>query len=112
MKCCDMTASMLRHKVLIQRLNKTADEAGGWEKSWSSIGSTWAYMRASGGGERFFGDRLNMEIRYTATIRYRADLLPSDRIIFEGKPYQIRSIIDLEFKKKWLELSLEEGVAT
>jgi SPP1 family predicted phage head-tail adaptor len=112
MKCCEMTAAMLRQKVQIQRLNKAGDGAGGWEKSWSSIGWTFAYMRATGGGERFFADRLNMEIRYKATIRYRADLLPSDRILFEGKAYQIRSIIDIEFKKKWLELSLEEGVAS
>lgn len=112
MKCCDMTSSMLRQSIIIQRLSKTADGAGGWEKSWSAIGSTWAYMRASGGGERFFADRLNMEIRYLATIRYRTNIQASDRIIYDGKAYQIRSIIDLEFKKKWLELALEEGVAT
>lgn len=112
MKCCDMTSSMLRQSIIIQRLIKTADGAGGWEKSWSAIGSTWAYMRASGGGERFSADRLNMEIRYTATIRYRSNIQASDRIIYDGKAYQIRSIVDLEFKKKWLELTLEEGVAT
>jgi SPP1 family predicted phage head-tail adaptor len=110
-KCCDYTASMLRQMVAIQRLNKTADGAGGWEKSWSSIGTAHAYMRASGGGERFFADRLNMEIRYVAVIRYRENIQASDRIIYDGKAYQIRSIVDVEFKKKWLELSLEEGVA-
>lgn len=111
MKCCDYTASMLRHMVALQRVTKTADGAGGWDKSWTTIATLYAYMRASGGGERFFADRLNMEIRYVAVIRYRENIQASDRIVFDGKAYQIRSIIDVEFKKKWLELTLEEGVA-
>jgi SPP1 family predicted phage head-tail adaptor len=103
---------MLRHPVLIQRLIKTPDGSGGWTKDWSSVGGTWAYIRATGGSEAFTNDRLNGVVRYKATIRYRDNLTVADRILFEEKPYQITAVIDMEFRKKWLELDLVSGVAT
>lgn len=111
MKCCDITAGMLRHSVFIQRLHKIPDGAGGWIKEWVSIGSSFAFVRAQNGNERFGADRLNAEVRYKAVIRWRNDISTADRIIFEEKAYQIRSIIDVEFRKKFLDLDLESGVA-
>jgi len=111
-KCCDMTAGMLRHKVIIQRLLKTPDGSGGWTRDWSSVGVAHAYMRASGGSERYGSDRLNSEVRYKATIRWRDNIAANDRILFDGKAFNIRTVIDLEFRKQWLELDLEDGVAT
>jgi SPP1 family predicted phage head-tail adaptor len=111
-KCCDITAGMLRHHVVIERLTKTPDGLGGWVKSWGLVAITRAYMRVTGGSEVNSQDRLNMVQRQRAYIRYRSDLLPNDRLVFDGKPFQIRVINDLEFRKKWLELDLESGVAT
>jgi len=111
-KCCDVTAGMLRHTVSLQRVTKTADGAGGFTHTWATIASLKAYLRVSGANERTDQERLNMTQRQKAIIRYRADILPNDRILFEGKPYQIRGISDLEFRKKYLDLDLESGVST
>jgi SPP1 family predicted phage head-tail adaptor len=111
-KCCDIFAGMLRNKIQIQRLLKTPDGSGGWTKTWIPLGSTWAYIRATGASEQFSQDRLNGVVRYKATIRYKADLTVADRVVFEGKNYQIRAVVDIEFRKKWMELDLESGVST
>jgi SPP1 family predicted phage head-tail adaptor len=112
MKCCDITAGMLRHSVSLQRVVKTADGAGGFTHTWSTIATLRAFLRVTGANESTGQDRLNMSQRQKATIRYRSDLLPNDRILFQGKAYQIRGISDIEFRKKYLELDLESGVAT
>jgi SPP1 family predicted phage head-tail adaptor len=45
-------------------------------------------------------------------MRYRADVRPADRVVAEGREYQIRAIIDLELRKKFIELDLDAGAAT
>jgi SPP1 family predicted phage head-tail adaptor len=111
-KCCDLTAGMLRHSVTIQRLNKTPDGAGGWTKDWETILTTKAYIRVTGGTEQNSQDRLNWVQRQFAYVRYSAVIQAKDRLVFQGKNYQIRNLNNVEFRNKYLELDLESGVAT
>jgi hypothetical protein len=39
-------------------------------------------------------------------------LLPSDRVVVRGVTMQVLSILNLELRNQWLELSCESGVAT
>lgn len=80
------------------------------------------------GAERVFNERLNAEVTVKATIRYRSDIKESDRVVFgssgggggdevieldpSGKVYQIRHIDNIEFRNRWMVLSLDGGVAT
>lgn len=111
-KCCDVTAGMLRHSVSLQRVNKVADGLGGFTHTWATVATLRAFLRVSGANETVGQDRLNMTQRQKAVIRYRTDIRPNDRILFDGKAYQIRGISDIEFRKKYLDLDLESGVAT
>ena len=36
LKCCDMTAGMLRHPIIIQRQTKVPNDSGGQEIVWST----------------------------------------------------------------------------
>ncbi len=112
MKCCDITAGMLRHSVTIQRLTKTPDGVGGYTQSWATLLTTRAYMTVTGGTEQFSQDRLNAVQRQRAYIRYNSAIKAKDRLSFNGQQFQIRNVINLEFRNKWLELDLESGVAT
>ena len=46
-------------------------------------------------------------------IRYRDDIRPRMRLREETKEqlFNIQSIIDVEYRKRWMTLSCEEGVA-
>jgi SPP1 family predicted phage head-tail adaptor len=61
--------------------------------------------------ERLQAMQLETPITHTIYIRYRDDLVPRDRILFRGRLFNIRSIVDMEEKKIFLELKAEEGVA-
>lgn len=112
MKCCDVTAGMLREKLFIQRETLTQDALGGDVKEFSSIGSTFGYVQPTGGGERFFGQQLEATITHKIVIRFRTNINPADRILLRGEPLQIRRILNLEMRDKFLELHCEQGVAT
>ena len=62
------------------------------------------------GRERVFANRLNATGDTIATIHYRADLNESMKVVYRGKEYQIRSIINLEEADRFLQLALERGV--
>lgn len=112
MKCCDITAGKLKNKIELQELVIVEDGSGGQTRTWKTIQSVWASLRQTGGSERYQNDRLTAIANFKATIRYRSDISAVNRIVFRGLAYQIRSVDNLEFMDKWLDLTLESGVAT
>jgi SPP1 family predicted phage head-tail adaptor len=105
---------MLRHKINIEREQDTPDGLGGSAITWSNI--TASPLRAKitplNGNESLKAMRLEAKVSHKITIRFRDDLLSSDRINYKGKLMQIRSIIDLEELHKWIEIMADEGVIT
>jgi len=112
MQCCKYTPGMLRHTVTIQRKQTAPDGAGGFSVQWVDLHTIKAHMRAVSGNERLQFERLQANVRVRMICRYLADIREADRVIFEGKAHQIRYIDDVEYRKRWLEIDLEEGVAT
>jgi SPP1 family predicted phage head-tail adaptor len=56
--------------------------------------------------------QLQDSITHRVYVRYRADLKPSDRLLMRGQPMQIRAVLNLEMRDRWLELACDSGVAT
>ena len=109
-----MAAGSLRHKINIERAVKVSDGMGGNFVSWKAITDNpiKAKVLPLSGTEALKSMRLEANISHRITIRFRAGLLPSDRINYNGRIMQIRSKIDLEERHRWLELMCEEGAAT
>lgn len=112
MKCCDITPGMLRIPVALQRETRTADGGGGFTRSWSTYATVPAHVAQTGGSERFTHERLQASTILKMVCRYRGDVEPQHRALIDGKAYQIRRVDDVEFRRRWLELALEGGVAT
>lgn len=112
MKCCDMSAAKLRTSMTLQRPEKTPDGAGGWTVEWVTYANVKGHVAPLSGFERLHAERLDASTRIRSYIRYRSDVLPKHRAVIEGRAHQIRAVLDLEMRKRWLELDLEQGVAT
>lgn len=110
MKCCDIHSGRLQHRVRVERLTLADDGGGGSTETWSLIARPWAYIKPLSGTEALHGMQLRDKITHKIYMRYR-DLTPRDRLIHRGRMFNIRSVIDLEERKMWLEISAEEGVA-
>jgi len=110
-KTCDLHAGLLEHHVLLQRLTLSPDGHGGGTQSWAVLGTPWAYIVPASAWENLKSMQLESPITHTIYIRYRLDIKARDRIVHRGRNFNIRSIIDMEEKKIFLELKAEEGVA-
>lgn len=112
MKCCDITPGMLRTTVALQSQTRTPDGAGGFSRSWSTYATVQGGLKQTSGREAEQADRLSAQAGFRCMIRYRDDVQPQHRIVIDSVAYQIRSVENVEFRNRWLVLSLESGVAT
>lgn len=115
MNCCDMSAGKLREPITIQRKQTASDGMGGQALQWVDLFATLADVRPVSGREAVQAVRamqLQASITHRIYIRYRADLTAADRILLRGQPLQVRAIINIEMRNRWLELACDQRVAT
>ena len=112
MKCCELTSGKLRETLIFQRLVPVSDGAGGQVVTWTPILTTRGMVAPLSGREAMFAMQREATVTHRIYVRYRADLLPSDRVVVRGVTMQVLSILNLELRNQWLELSCESGVAT
>lgn len=112
MKCCDLHAGSLREPITIQRKVSVSDGMGGQAISWIDLATVRAHVKPLSGREALQAMQLQASITHRIYMRYRADLLPSDRLVMRGQPLQIRTILNMEMRNQWLEVSSDSGVAT
>lgn len=112
MKCCDITAGQLRHRIELQEETKVSDGAGGWVDTWATYATVWAKIKPLSGTEGIFGMQLQDTITHDILIRYRPGVVPAHRVKYGDRLFNIRQAINLEERNRWIDLRAEEGVAT
>ena len=111
MKCCDIPIGKMRSLVSLQHRTKTTDGAGGWTNTWTQYAKVWAWIKPLSGSETLTSMQLENPVTHRIYIRYRSDMLESDRIVHRSRNFNIRSILDIEELKRYIEISAEENVA-
>lgn len=111
MKCCELTAGMLREPLTIQRKVAVSDGIGGQTVTWLTIGSIRGYVKPLSGREALQAMQMQASITHRIYARYRADMTPADRLVMRGQPLQVRAVINVEMKNRWLEIACDSGVA-
>lgn len=106
-----MYAGKLRNRIIIERESYVQNDSGGQDIIWSTYKKVKAFIKPKSGTERVRGMKLESPLTHTIAIRYTDDILPTDRVNFNGRYMQIRAVVNIEERNRWLELSCEEGVA-
>jgi SPP1 family predicted phage head-tail adaptor len=112
MECCQLSAANLREPLEFQRRTLTSDGKGGQAVAWQTLFTTYGEVMPLSGREQMFAMKLEGRITHRMYIRYRADLSEVDRVVVRNEAYQIRAVINIEMRNRWLELLCEQGVAT
>lgn len=98
--------------ITIEREQLTDDGTGGQDLEWVTVVTDlWAKVRPLSGNEQERYDQVNAMAMATFVIRYRDDLLPTDRIVWNGEPYNIRYIPPVSGREMYLAINAERGVA-
>lgn len=109
MKCCDFRPGMLRNQVTIETPSRTADGQGGFAVSWSTVATVPAHIKQASGGETVTAMRIEGRKILDCVMRYRTDVSGAERIMFDGQPWNIRDVEDIEYRGRYLRLTLESG---
>lgn len=111
MNCCDIYPGMLSRRISIERLQLTPDALGGFTEAWQPLSQPWAYIKPSSGRESVSADKLEATAVSRFVIRYNKNLLESDRVLYRGVYYNIRSLINIDEQDEYTEVIAERGVA-
>jgi len=111
--CSKYNARMLREPIEFQRMARTGDGAGGFTEGWAAItgAPTRAMVKALSGGERFQSQRTEATASHKIVVRYNAGLTAVDRAVIRGRTANIVFVNNLDFEDKWLEITVNVGVA-
>lgn len=92
-----MKAGKLRHRVNIVRETHSPDGFGELIPSGETIVSTqWAEVKPLQGRELEIARQLRAETTHRITLRRGSEILPSDRITFKDRRFEILEVIDTE----------------
>lgn len=110
-KKTSISVGRLRYKVALQSAAGASDGAGGYTESWSTIANLFADIRPTGGDEAYRQGKVQDKVTHRIYIRYRSDIKTSYRISYDSRIFNIQSILNLDERDRWLELTCSEGEA-
>lgn len=101
----------LRHRLLLERSERTGDEGGGASEVWVEEAALWAALRPLTGEERVTADRIAGRVSHEITLRYRQGVTPAMRFRAGARVFHIGAVIDVDERHAWLKcLCIEDDL--
>jgi len=113
--CAEIRACDLRHRVVLEAEAPTPDGGGGQGDPWAAataVANLRACITPLSGHERLHAQQLEAGVTHRILLRYRPGVTAKQRLRFGDRVFNIRAVIDVEERNRWLEILAEEGVAT
>jgi len=104
-------AGELDQRITFQARQVTSDGMGGDSFVWVNLCDAWARVRPKSGREVTEFDRVNAEAGYLFVVRNRQDITDSNRILWDGEPYNIQVRKQPKKRALYLEIDAYRGVA-
>jgi SPP1 family predicted phage head-tail adaptor len=99
----------LRHRLVLEERAALADGGGGATESWTELAIIWAAIHQKSGREREAADRMGARATTEITIRHRAGVTTDMRFRLGTRHFNIRAVLDVEGRRRWLKCACEEG---
>ena len=109
MKCCQLSAAQLRHRVTVQEQIDTPDGMGGRERGWRTTMRIMAKVTPKAGKESERDAGLKTEQAYTLHCRHTEAITPKHRLLFGTLVLDVKAVRDLELMGRWLEIDATQG---
>lgn len=101
----------LRHRITFQKL-KTEINPNGFEiRNWEDYKTVWSEVSNLRGREYFAAAQVQAENTVVFTLRYLSGIDTKMRILFQGRYYNITSIDNIKYQKKYMEIKTREVTA-
>lgn len=98
-----MKSGNLDQRITLERQGGK-DELGQPLDEWTPLGACWAAVLPLQGREYIAAQAMQSEVTTRIVIRFRPGITPADRVVHEGRVYNITSVIDTRSQHDRLEL--------
>lgn len=105
-----MRAGRLRHRLTFEEATESRDSFGDLQKSWSDFVTVWGAAEPLRGREFFDARRENVEAEIRFRIRHRDDIDEKMRVVWDGRTYDIESLLDVDGRGRELHVMATETV--
>jgi SPP1 family predicted phage head-tail adaptor len=99
-----------RHRITIQAEQNEPDGQGGRETVWSDLFTTWASIKTKTGTEKEEGQQTQPTVNYEIEMRYRPGITSKNRVVFQGRVFDIKNVNNVKELNKTLILTCVEKV--
>jgi SPP1 family predicted phage head-tail adaptor len=106
-----ISAGQLDKRMILQAPTIARADDGAETITWTSLATIWAGIRSLRGREYWQARQVNSDVSHEVTIRYRARISPRFRLIFEGRTFEILTIINSDEGRESLILMCKEVTA-
>ncbi|MFL9860817.1 phage head closure protein [Paraburkholderia madseniana] len=109
-----MRAGKLDRRIVIQRRQNGKNSSGGARATWQTVCTPWAGINYLSGTERSATTHQGGETadaRTLITMRYRAGIDETMRVLYGGKAFNIRFVNDVLDQHKTLILTCDTGAS-
>jgi len=104
-----MRLGPLRQRVNIQARSATVDAFGQESETWATVATVWASVEPLSGRELLAAQQVQGETTHRVRMRYMAGVTTSSRVLFNLRPFDVRSVINKNEAGAFLELLCTEG---
>lgn len=111
MACKCYSASQLIHRCDIYTETKTPTGTGGFSRSWTLLASgVRSRFTPKQWKEQELQDQLRSPVTFEVLMRYRNDFDHTSKLIYDGREFNIHSVVDPTERKRWLIIKCVQGV--
>ena len=100
-----MGAGKLDRRIQLQASTPTQGTSGQLVDSWSTVATVWAEYMPEQGSESFQSDQRTHMATVKFRIRFRNDVDPKLRVVFETRQYNITDVAEDGARKEYLLLT-------
>lgn len=105
-----MNAGTMDQRVTLQQRTQTQNALGEDVGTWTDVATVWAKVEPLRGREYFASSQMQSAVEVKISIRHRADVETTWRVVWRGQPHEIVSVIDPRAGGEYLELMCTAGI--
>lgn len=105
-----ISAAMLQQRVTLQQRTVGVDSLGQDLTTWADVAQVWAQVEPLRGREYFAAGQTQAAVEARISIRFRAGVAPTMRVLRGAQAWDIVSVIDVDNAGHTLELMCLNGV--
>ena len=106
-----MSIGERRFRVTFQTPTISQDSYGEADKVWSDVCTSWGLIKPLKGAERLSANQMQSDVTHRIVVRYRSelsDLDAGDRVTWNSKTFDIKSVIWRDHMIKEIEILAKE----